>query len=194
MTSTDLRISRAESSLGYVYENKLLAAEAIQMGAPITHLVVGGIYRPVGNNKRLALVGETALANALCKLWYEAHDSLGGPQPLAAWDALRKDVLGNANVARRGEEICIETCIIMSNGNCGLASAKMIATTLQALVGAVYLDGGEAAVMHVVDNLGFVQHPTLRVMLKSPPILFRADAPPLTNMPTGTTSGTCLKQ
>jgi ribonuclease-3 len=41
----------------------------------------------------------------------------------------------------------------------------MVATTLEAVVGAVFLDGGDEAAMRVIKHLGFLEHRFLSVTL-----------------------------
>ncbi|KAF2713010.1 ribonuclease III, partial [Pleomassaria siparia CBS 279.74] len=155
--SIDSKVTQAETILGYIFTHKLLCAEAIQMSAPREYVLMAGETRFVENNKRLAVLGDTALANALCKLWYQKRDVLA-----AAWTELRNDILGNAGLSQRGDDLGIGSLVISSHGYNGPASAKMVATTFEALVGAVYLDGGDDAVMHVVEHLGLNQHPSLQ--------------------------------
>lgn len=77
-------------------------------------------------------------------------------------------MLSNGNLARRGQDLGIGTCVFCNEGT--VVSAKMIASTLEAIVGAVYLDGGDAAVSLVIEHLGLTNHRLLMVTLKSPSI------------------------
>lgn len=42
----------------------------------------------------------------------------------------------------------------------------MVATTLEAIVCAMFLDGGDDAVMRVIEHLGFLEHRFLTVTLR----------------------------
>lgn len=44
-----------------------------------------------------------------------------------------------------------------------VVSAKMVASTLEAIIGAVHQDGGDTAVLQVIEHLGFLEHPLLMV-------------------------------
>jgi ribonuclease III len=68
------------------------------------------------------------------------------------WTALEQRLLVNANLARVAMEIGLDLHII---GAPGLAriSAGMMATALEAIVGAAYLDGGDDAVNAVMRGL-----------------------------------------
>ncbi|KAF2874357.1 ribonuclease III domain-containing protein [Massariosphaeria phaeospora] len=131
-------IAMAEQILAYTFNDKLLCAEALQMAAPTTFLVVNNNFEGVKNNKRLAVLGDVALAQALCKMWYQATDGAGQLQPPGAWTELRNDILGNANLSRVGESLGLGRIIVMSEGNGGHASPRMLATTVEAMAGAVY--------------------------------------------------------
>ena len=51
--------------------------------------------------------------------------------------------------------------ILASPGHIGSASHDMVATTFEAIVGAIYLDAGEEAVVKAVKHLGLHVHPSL---------------------------------
>jgi dsRNA-specific ribonuclease len=71
-------------------------------------------------------------------------------------------VLTNAKLASVGKEQHLEDCVQLGNGQSMPLSTNMMATTVQALVGAVYLDGvgggegGIEAVRAVMRSLGLV--------------------------------------
>jgi ribonuclease-3 len=43
----------------------------------------------------------------------------------------------------------------------------MVATTLEAIIGAIFEDGGDDAVMRVIEHLGFLKHRFLTVTSQS---------------------------
>jgi hypothetical protein len=90
---------------------------------------------------------------------------LGKAQVPACWTRIRNDILGNDSLACRGYEIGIESCIFLAGGTY-LKTPKMVATTLEAVVGAVFQDGGDEAVTRVIEHLGFLSHRFLSVMLR----------------------------
>lgn len=60
------------------------------------------------------------------------------------------------NLAEIGTSRRLESCLQLGNGQLTV-STKMMATTIEALIGAVHLDSGEGnlnAVKGVMDNLG----------------------------------------
>jgi ribonuclease III len=64
--------------------------------------------------------------------------------------------MSNANLGSVGLNTQLSSCVQLGNGQ-SVVSTKMMATTVEAVMGAVYLDGGEgglAAVKDVMQNLG----------------------------------------
>ncbi|KAF2648534.1 hypothetical protein K491DRAFT_698824 [Lophiostoma macrostomum CBS 122681] len=111
----------------------------------------------------MAVLGDSVLSKVLCTMWFRARDNAGNAHQPAAWTSIRNDILGNAGLSQRGRTHGIDTCVLASDGNRGLVTDKMVATTLEALFGAVYLDGGDDAVVRAVEHLGIDQHPLLMV-------------------------------
>lgn len=74
--------SKVELLTGYSFNDKLLAAEAVQMAAPQVAVVYGS-FRGLPSNKRLSILGDAVLAKHLCTLWYSAHDARGTQSPQA---------------------------------------------------------------------------------------------------------------
>jgi len=76
------------------------------------------------------------------------------PQPPARWTTIRNEILGNDGLADRGYALGVVQCIFVADGTYR-KSPKMIATTLEAIIGAVFQDGGDDAVMRVMKHLGW---------------------------------------
>lgn len=159
------KLSQAEKIIGYHFKNLTLGLEALQMegdpsplGAPVTYL--GTLYR-IPKNNRLAIVGDALLDAILADAWYAT-----GRTP-REWTRVQNEVVTNAALGAKGVELGIDKCILSSNG---LAFPKMVATTVEALIGAVMRDASEeagrdagyAAVEMVVENLGLLEHESLR--------------------------------
>jgi ribonuclease-3 len=77
---------------------------------------------------------------------------------------MRNEVLTNDGLASRGYELGIDQCIFVHGGTYN-KSPKMVATTLEAVIGAVFLDGGDEAATRVIEHLGFLGHRFLSVTL-----------------------------
>lgn len=61
----------------YIFVDKSIAVEAVQMAAPQISAINGGFFICVNNNKRLAVLGDALLAKILCAAWIEGHDGHG---------------------------------------------------------------------------------------------------------------------
>ncbi len=72
------------------------------------------------------------------------------------WDNIRKSTASNVNLGRVGMSGDLVMCVVLPNGMVQ-ASAKMMAITVEALMGAVYLDAGIAAAGDVMRQLGIAQ-------------------------------------
>ena len=66
-----------EKITGYIFANKLLCVEALQMVSPKQSVLIDNKHHLVGNNKRLAVLGDLTLDKLLGKLWYEKRNGLG---------------------------------------------------------------------------------------------------------------------
>jgi hypothetical protein len=84
------------------------------------------------------------------------------------WTTLRNEILGNDGLAARGYDVGVDKCIFVADGTYH-KSPKMVATTLEAIIGAVFEDGGDEAAMRVIKHLGFLEHRFLTVTFRSLP-------------------------
>jgi dsRNA-specific ribonuclease len=76
---------------------------------------------------------------------------------LGRWSALQKGQLGNRPLTARGRRLSIDRFFILNSGT-RCATDKMVATGMEAIAGAVYLDGGEGGLKEVMRHLGFDRH------------------------------------
>ena len=77
LRTIDTEISRREEIIGYVFTDKLLSAEPLQMRGPSTHLYIGRTEYVVAHNGRPEQIGDRILEAVLAKAWYEARDEDG---------------------------------------------------------------------------------------------------------------------
>jgi len=77
LVNIEEKAARIEAPFGYVFTNKRLCAEAVQMAAPQITTTYGGTRIFLDNNKRLAVLGDAVLIQALCTAWYAARDQRG---------------------------------------------------------------------------------------------------------------------
>ena len=75
---------------------------------------------------------------------------------VGAWTALLQRVGANANLARVGLAHGLNTCINVDQSNVAEPSENMVATTVEALIGGAFLDGGLDAATTVMRSLGLL--------------------------------------
>jgi len=73
----------------------------------------------------------------------------------------------NDALARRAHQVGLDECVITADSK-PVVSPKMAATTFEAVIGAVYQDGGNAAVQRVMQSLGFFDHELPAVTSQNP--------------------------
>jgi ribonuclease-3 len=184
-SDADKKVARVEQIIGHTFSDPLRGATALHMAGNLT--VVQGDFRQLELNTLLAVLGDSILDAVLCKMWYGARDAQGMytctiPHPPEAlerqrtkqepgkrltknqWSIIRHQQLGNDNLARVGRRFGIDACIIAAGGT-DIMSDRMVATTVEAIFGAVFLDGDREAVRAVVARLGLANHTLLQVML-----------------------------
>lgn len=85
---------------------------------------------------------------------------------LANWTTIRN--LGqNSNLTAVGYQHGLDACVILNPGTLDV-SANSMATTMEAILGAVELDGGLEALTQLMTRLGLVHEMLTLVVLKSP--------------------------
>ncbi|KNG52765.1 ribonuclease [Stemphylium lycopersici] len=163
----EAKASELEALIGYTFADKCLAAEAVQMEAPHIAVIMDNNFLGLNNNKRLSVLGDAVLAKELSSAWYKARDSHNRVLSQAQSTALRNETLANTVLADRGYDIGIDKIIITAEGTPAV-SPKMVATTLEAIIGAVHQDGGDEAAHKLMEHLGFFNH-TLLMVTSQPP-------------------------
>ncbi|KAF2634432.1 ribonuclease III [Massarina eburnea CBS 473.64] len=154
------RLARAESILNHTFANKRLGLEALMMdGNRIVEY--DNVQMLVEKNTRLAVHGDRQLAANLSEAWYHTN------KEKYSETVLRHVLTDNEALCRRGKALGLDGCIRQNAGRRpDEVSVKSMATTLEALIGAVHLDvggGGKGydAVKKVMDHLGFFEHEML---------------------------------
>jgi hypothetical protein len=88
---------------------------------------------------------------------------------LGQWTTILQAISSNENLARVGFNNGLDACIYLNQGTVHV-STKPMSTAMEAILGAVHLDGGEEALVQVMERLG-LSHAllTLAVMSKQIP-------------------------
>jgi ribonuclease-3 len=77
MANIEQKIAIIEQIIGYIYVDKVICLEALQMDMDAMYVSLGGIRHLVMKNKNLEAVGDAIIDAVLCKKWYEFRDSHG---------------------------------------------------------------------------------------------------------------------
>ncbi|KAG5775088.1 hypothetical protein H9Q73_011235 [Fusarium xylarioides] len=153
------RVSECESIIAYEFNSKSLCAQALNTAADsMSVCVLDGSIKKIPKNDRLAVYGDAAAAAYLCSLWIKG--GLPKPDSQDCWTTLRRDLISNDNLTRVGREHGLDKCINM-NGGTTRVSSGMVATALEAILGAVEIDGGRDALARVMKHLGLTEHALL---------------------------------
>jgi ribonuclease III len=177
MSTHEVRVATCESIIQYVFKDKRLCLQALQAsGHPLRWGT--GLIR-VDRNDRLAVFGDTVAKTFLCKQWLETRRTKGGllcSIPLCShvgltsnqgeWTQVEQALLVNTNLSAIGYNRNLHTCVILNMGTASV-SPKTMATTVEAVLGAVYLDGGDDALSAVMVSLGLT-HPLLQQVTSNP--------------------------
>ncbi|KAJ5665982.1 uncharacterized protein N7477_008430 [Penicillium maclennaniae] len=123
--TTAERIHAVEVIINYVFHDKSLLLRALEAaGATIVSQ----------GNKRLALIGDAALRLVLYEFGYENEASIRDMTNAQNTRAT------NENLAQIGFALALDVYIQLNPSAQGVVHARLMATTIEAIVGAVYLD------------------------------------------------------
>jgi ribonuclease III len=104
------------------------------------------------SNERLEFLGDAVLG------WVVADLAFGHPDELAEGRLtdLRKAVVNSAALARVAEELDLGSVLLLGKGEAsagGRHKPSILSDALEAVFGAIYLDGGPVAAHHVIELL-----------------------------------------
>lgn len=91
----------------------------------------------------------------LCRWWWDAD----AQRVKGQWSQARNDLCGNAALVGLGRRLGVDVCVcVIKNPGTVVVLDMMVATAVEALMGVVYLDGGEEALEGFMKTLGFGEH------------------------------------
>jgi len=97
----------------------------------------------------MAIKGDAALKMILAEDWFKSGNGAGD------FDIILKNVAANNNLARVGRLHGLDQFVKLNPGTLDV-SAKTMATTVEAILGAAQEDGGEMALRAVMGRLGLM--------------------------------------
>jgi ribonuclease-3 len=132
--------------LGHAFADPDLLTRAL------THPSWANEHPPAGDNESLALLGDAALALVVAE-----HLLRVGPDaPVGALTQERAALVSGANLARWAADLDLGDRLRLGRGlerDGGRTLESVLATALEAVLGALYLEGGLDAVRRVVARL-----------------------------------------
>ncbi|KAJ4301839.1 hypothetical protein N0V90_003935 [Kalmusia sp. IMI 367209] len=150
------RVVRAENCIGYKFKDKMVCVEALKMSGSNFPLYWQGTVADIAPNNRLALLGDRAMALAMCRFWWYSGKST------YVHAMLSRETESRRAMARIGKEIGLDEIILIVH-EMPKPSSDQIAEAFEAIIGAVYLDSGYdlEAVTRVLEKLGLDRHKLL---------------------------------
>ena len=142
------KIKQAESIIGYEFEDKNWLWEALQVAG--SKVKIEGRCLKKGN-ARLAIHGELKLKAIRSKLWAASED-----ESLADWNTTATRLIGTKILAKTCVMYGLTKVLNINPDNPLEVSDRLAATLVEAVIGAVSMDGGEAAVMKVLKELALL--------------------------------------
>ena len=118
----------------------------------LTHASYANEHAPEPDNEALALVGDAALGLVVAEQVLAADPSA----PVGVLTPRRAELVSGANLARWANDLGLGPLLRLGRGEDqtgGRTRESILATTLEALLGAVYLESGIPAVRRVVATL-----------------------------------------
>lgn len=143
----EAKTNAAETIIGYEFEDRFLLWEALQAAG--SGVVSAGGHRFIDGNKTLAMVGDTVLKLVLIEDMYQGGHSRGQIQSTVSY------VGANANLSAVGLASGLSTVINAHPGQFGPVGPVTVASTVEAILGAVWYDSGKdlGAVRRVMQTL-----------------------------------------
>lgn len=104
------------------------------------------------SNERLEFLGDAVLGWVVADIAYRRHMDL----PEGKLTDLRKSVVNAAALAEIAMQVDIGPCLLLGKGEAaagGRTKPSILSDALEAVIGAVYLDGGVVAAIDLIDRL-----------------------------------------
>lgn len=171
------KIKKCESIIGYEFTDKRHCVDALY--------AFSGLYWESGRavtvkkNDSLGVLGNLVLQHNLCEQWLKADLTkrawlvvfrltldimkYADPKVPEQWSTIQQETSSNENLAAVGRTHGLDSCVMLNPGTPSVSN-KTLATTVEAIIAAVKLDGGETAVKKVLTQLK-LNHKLLQVVM-----------------------------
>jgi ribonuclease-3 len=142
-------VAALEGRLGCRFEDQALLERAL------THTSWAHEHAPARHHDALAFVGDAALSLVVAeRLYDDAPDA-----PVGVLTPARAELVADATLTRWASALELGALLRLGRGedlSGGRARASILATTLEAVLGVVYLEGGLPAVRAAVARLAMI--------------------------------------
>ncbi|KAH6643526.1 ribonuclease III domain-containing protein [Boeremia exigua] len=154
-------LAHVERIFGHTFINKLVGIEAIH--ADNQEIYYDGKWLKLRRNDDLAISGDKTIDLIVSILWYRSRTNQNRPLVKGDMSAIQRDLVSGEKLAARGYALGLDAYVIKNPGHVGRISERMMATAVEALIGAVLVDSGHdlEAVRAVMERLRFFEHPLL---------------------------------
>jgi ribonuclease-3 len=140
------RVAGLERRLGYRFLDRQLLERAL------THTSYAHEHPPAADHDRLAFLGDAALALVVAE-----HLAASDPDaPVGVLTPRRAELVAGARLARWALDLELPALLRLGRGedqSGGRARESILATALEAVLGAIYLEGGLPAVRAVIGRV-----------------------------------------
>jgi len=141
-----LGVAELERRLGYRFRDPLLLEQAL------THTSYANEHPPAADHERLAFVGDAALALVVAE-----HVTAADPAAtVGVLTPRRAELVAGARLARWAVDLGLGPLLRLGRGedqSGGRTRDSILATALEAVLGAIYCEGGLGAVRDVIGRL-----------------------------------------
>ena len=141
-----VRVAELERRLDHRFRDRHLLERVF------THASYANEHAPTPDHEPLALLGDAALALVVAEHLLAADPGA----PVGVLTPRRAELVSGERLARWAAELDLGTLVRLGRGEeqtGGRTRESILATTLEALLGAIYLEGGLEAVRRVVGRL-----------------------------------------
>ena len=140
------RVAELERRLGHRFRDRRLLEQAC------THASYANEHPPTPSHEGLALLGDAALALVVAERLLAREPTA----PVGVLTPARAALVSGANLARWAAALQLGTVVRLGRGEDqtgGRTRESILATTLEAILGAIYLDSGLDALRQAIDRL-----------------------------------------